>query len=82
MGILSSIVGGYMSAKHEVRSEAYAHLQSMSDQIGVMKRICDASSCSCCRYGTSPTSCEYNALIDVYNETLDNYAQKGLIKKG
>jgi len=86
MGIFSSLVLGYMEGKQQAKiyskSQAYAHLQSMSDQISVMQRICENSSCMNCRYGTSPTNCEYNALVDLYNETLDDYAQRKLIKKG
>ena len=81
MGIIDGIVGGYMAGKQRIKAEAYAHLQSMSDQIGVMQRVCQASTCSNCRYGTSPTACEYNALIELYNETLDDYAQRRLVKK-
>ena len=86
MSILGSIalgiVGGRVQAKLYEKSQAYSHLQSMNDQISVMQRICENSSCMNCRYGTSPSNCEYHALIDLYNETLDDYAQRKLVKKG
>ena len=86
VGIFSSIVFSYIEARQQAKiyskSEAYAHLQSMNDQIEVMQRVCNASSCSSCKYGTSPKACEYNALVDLYNETLNDYAQRGLVKKG
>ena len=86
MGLLSSIlfgvVEGHQQAKIHSRSQAYAHLQSMSDQISVMQRVCENSSCMNCRYGTSPANCEYHARVDLYNETLDDYARRKLVKKG
>jgi len=81
MGIIDGILMGYMAANQELKSEAYAHLQSMSDQMGIMKRVRDNTpSCSLCRYGTSSASCEYNALVSLYNDTLDDYAKRGLVK--
>jgi len=86
MGIISSIllgvVEGHQQAKMHAKSQAHSRLQSMNDQISVMQRVCENSSCMNCRYGTSPSNCEYHALIDLYNETLDDYAQRKLVKKG
>jgi len=66
----------------EDRATLWNAVQSMNDQISVMQRVCENSSCMNCRYGTSPSNCEYHALIDLYNETLDDYAQRKLVKKG
>jgi len=82
MGFLGSLIGGLLDGRGDAKMQAYAHLQSMSDQIEVMRRICENSSCSNCKYGTSPTDCEYNEMVDLYNETLNDYAKRKLIKKG
>ena len=86
MGFLSSlvfgIIGGHQQAKIHAISQAHEHLQSMSDRLIVMKRVCDNSSCRDCKYGTSPTACEFNALVDLYNETIDDYVKRKLIRKG
>jgi len=81
-GILLGVIEGRQQAKQYAKSQAYAHLQSMSDQINVMQRVCENSSCMNCKYGTSPSNCEYHARIDLYNETLDDYAQRKLVRKG
>jgi len=86
MGIISSIalgiVEGHQQAKAQARTQAYSHLQSLNDKISVMQRVCENSSCMNCRYGTSPSNCEYHARIDLYNETLDDYTQRKLVRKG
>jgi len=86
MGFFSSllfgIIEGHQQAKIYAISQANAHLQSMSDRLSVMKRVCDNSYCEDCKYGTSPTACEFNALVDLYNETINDYVKRKLIKKG
>ena len=86
MGFLDSLIGGaiggYYEGKNRARQQAYAHLQEMSDKIDMIDRVCKYSSCYNCKYGTSPDACEKTALIEMYNEALDYYASKGLVKKG
>ena len=84
MGFFDSLVGsaieGYYEGKNRAIQQAYSHLQQMKDQVDMIERVCEYSSCGNCKYGTSPYACEKNALIDMYNEALDYYSSKGLIK--
>ena len=78
--LIGGAIGGYYEGKNRARQQAYSHLQEMKDKIDMIERVCEYSSCSNCKYGTSPYACEKTALIDMYNEALDFYASKGLIK--
>jgi len=85
MGFFSSlffgIIEGHQQAKLYEISQANAHLQSMSDQLNVMRHVCDNSDCEDCRYGTSPTACEFGALVHLYKKTINDYEKRKLIKK-
>ena len=85
MGFFDNLIGGaisgYYEGKNRARQQAYSHLQQMGDQIVMMERVCQYSSCSSCKYGSSPYACEKNALKENFKETYDYYASKGLVKK-
>jgi len=84
MGFFDSLIGGaisgYYEGKNQARQQAYAHLQQMKDKLDMIERVCEHSSCYNCKYGTSPSACEMTALGEMYNEALEFYASKGLVK--
>jgi len=81
-GIIIGGIDAYRNAKDKAKQQANFHLQEMSDKIDMIERVCKYSSCYNCRYGTSPEACEKTALIEMFNEALDYYASKGLVRKG